>query len=123
MAPGARVQRIGKVFHGFGDRDADLKQAKSIIAARIIAVTPVTNAVIERRGAQTGMLVTAGFRNILDMGFEQRYDLFDLRLTWPDSLAPRRLRREVPERVCAGGTDGLESPRTSRSLEKRRHDS
>ena len=95
MAPGARVQRIGKVFHGFGDRDADLKQAKSIIGARIIAVTPVTNAVIERRGAQTGMLVTAGFRNILDMGFEQRYDLFDLRLTWPDSLAPRRLRREV----------------------------
>ena len=65
--------------------------------------TLVTNAVIERRGAKTGMLVTAGFRDILDMGFEQRYDLFDLRLTWPDPLAPRRLRREVPERV---GHDG-----------------
>ena len=49
------------------------------------------------------MLVTAGFRDILDMGFEQRYDLFDLRLTWPDPLAPRRLRREVRERV---GHDG-----------------
>ena len=45
--------------------------------------TLVTNAVIERRGAKTGMLVTAGFRDILDMGFEQRYDLFDLRLTGP----------------------------------------
>ena len=33
------------------------------------------------------------------MGFEQRYDLFDLQLTWPDPLAPGRLRREVPERV------------------------
>ena len=65
--------------------------------------TLVTNAVIERRGAKTGMLVTAGFRDILDMGFEQRYDLFDLRLTWPDPLAPRRLRREVPERM---GHDG-----------------
>ena len=109
--------------------------------------TLVTNAVIERRGAKTGMLVTAGFRDILDMGFEQRYDLFDLRLTWPDPLAPRRLRREVPERVdhdgrviaaldldgsmrtrcapkrmCADGTDGLESPRASRGLEKRGHD-
>ena len=65
--------------------------------------TLVTNAVIERRGAKTGMLVTAGFRDILDMGFEQRYDLFDLRLTWSDPLVPRRLRREVPERV---GHDG-----------------
>ena len=110
--------------------------------------TLVTNAVIERPGAKTGMLVTEGFRDILDMGFEQRYDLFDLRLTWPDPLVPRRLRREVPERVgsrrtgdrgtgrldgsmrtrcapkrmCAGGTDGLESPRASRGLEKRGHD-
>ena len=65
--------------------------------------TLVTNAVIERRGAKTGMAVTAGFRDILDMGFEQRYDLFDLRLTWPDPLVPRRLRREVRERV---GHDG-----------------
>ena len=65
--------------------------------------TLVTNAVIERRGANTGMLVTAGFRDILDMGFEQRYDLFDLRLTWPDPLVPRRLRREIPERL---GHDG-----------------
>ena len=57
--------------------------------------TLVTNAVIERRGAKTGMLVTAGFRDILDMGFEQRYDLFDLRLTFPEPLVPRQLRREV----------------------------
>ena len=65
--------------------------------------TLVTNSIIERRGAKTGMLVTAGFRDLLDMGFEQRYDLFDLRLTWPDPLVPRRLRREVRERI---GHDG-----------------
>src|ERR1041384_8079546 len=38
--------------------------------------TLVTNAVIERRGAVTGMLVTAGFGDIMDMGFGRRYDLF-----------------------------------------------
>ena len=43
--------------------------------------TLVTNAVIERKGAVTGMLATAGFSDILDMGFERRYDLFDLRVS------------------------------------------
>ena len=65
--------------------------------------TLVTNSVIERRGANTGMLVTAGFRDLLDMGFEQRYDLFDLRLKWPDPLVPRRRRREIHERIGYGG--------------------
>ena len=66
--------------------------------------TLVTNSVIERRGATTGMLVTEGFRDILDMGFEQRYDLFDLRLRWPDPLVPRSRRREVRERIAADAT-------------------
>ena len=86
---------------------AALLQREAVPMAEVESIahgtTLVTNAVIERRGARTGMLVTAGFRDILDMGFEQRYDLFDLRLTWPDPLVPRRLRREVPERV---GHDG-----------------
>ena len=66
--------------------------------------TLVTNAVIERRGALTGMLATEGFRDILDMGLEQRYDLFDLRLQFPEPLAPRQLRYEVAERVLYDGT-------------------
>ncbi|MBM3484973.1 MAG: hypothetical protein FJX66_17010, partial [Alphaproteobacteria bacterium] len=45
--------------------------------------TLVTNALIERKGARTGLLVTAGFRDTLDMGFERRYDVFDLRLRFP----------------------------------------
>ena len=65
--------------------------------------TLVTNAVIERKGAVTGMLVTAGFRDILDMGLEQRYDLFDLRLTFPEPLVPRNRRREVTERMRYDG--------------------
>jgi N-methylhydantoinase A len=65
--------------------------------------TLVTNAVIERSGAVTGMLATAGFSDILDMGFERRYDLFDLRVKYPPPLVPRRLRIEVPERVRFDG--------------------
>ncbi len=70
--------------------------------------TLVTNAVIERKGALTGMLVTEGFRDILDMGLEQRYDLFDLRLRFPEPLVPRALRREVAERVGYDGTVTLD---------------
>jgi N-methylhydantoinase A len=66
--------------------------------------TLVTNAVIERRGAVTCMLATAGFSDILDMGFERRYDLFDLRVTYATPLVPRRLRLEVPERVRFDGS-------------------
>jgi N-methylhydantoinase A len=66
--------------------------------------TLVTNAVIERRGAVTGMLVTAGFGDIMDMGLERRYDLFDLRIKYPTPLVPRRLRIEVAERVRYDGS-------------------
>jgi N-methylhydantoinase A len=66
--------------------------------------TLVTNAVIERRGAVTGMLATSGFSDILDTGFERRYDLFDLRIKYPPPLVPRRLRIEVDERVHFDGS-------------------
>ena len=70
--------------------------------------TLVTNAVIERTGAVTGMLATAGFSDILDMGFERRYDLFDLRVKYPPPLVSRRLRLEVAERVRFDGS--VETP-------------
>ena len=73
------------------------------VGAIVHGTTLVTNAVIERRGAKTGMLVTAGFRDVLDMGLETRYDLFDLRLRFPAPLVPRALRREVDERVRHDG--------------------
>ena len=65
--------------------------------------TLVTNAVIERKGAVTGMLTTRGFRDILDMRQEKRYDVFDLRLVFPDAIVPRRRRREVDERCHYDG--------------------
>ncbi|ORE96190.1 N-methylhydantoinase A [Stappia sp. 22II-S9-Z10] len=66
--------------------------------------TLVTNALIERRGATVGMLVTAGFRDTFDIGQEQRYDLYDLRLKFADPLVPRRRRVEIAERLRHDGS-------------------
>jgi 5-oxoprolinase (ATP-hydrolysing) len=65
--------------------------------------TLVTNAVIERKGAPLGLITTAGFRDILEMGREQRYDIYDLFLDFPDPMVPRNLRCEVPERIDRDG--------------------
>ena len=75
----------------------------SDISEIIHGTTLVTNAIIERRGSPTGMLVTNGMRDVLDIGRERRYDLFDLRLTFPKPLVPRHRRREINERVNADG--------------------
>lgn len=71
----------------------------SDISEIIHGTTLVTNALIERRGASTGMLVTHGFRDTFDIGQEQRYDLYDLRLRFAEPLVPRDLRAEVTERM------------------------
>src|SRR5437899_12534400 len=66
--------------------------------------TLVTNAVIERKGARTALLITEGFRDTLLIGREHRYDMYDARLERPEPLVPRRLTFGVPERVLADGT-------------------
>ncbi|HTD80473.1 MAG TPA: hydantoinase/oxoprolinase family protein [Chloroflexota bacterium] len=66
--------------------------------------TLVTNAVIERKGALTALLITEGFRDTLLIGREHRYDMYDVRLEKPEPLVPRRLTLGVPERVLADGT-------------------
>lgn len=65
--------------------------------------TLVTNALIERRGATTGLLTTRGFRDVLELGIEQRYDIYDLFLKFPDPIVPRRRRIEITERVTHDG--------------------
>ncbi len=66
--------------------------------------TLVTNAIIERKGgARMGLLTTAGFRDILEMGTEQRYDIYDLFLQFPEPLVPRDRRLEVAERLDSQG--------------------
>ena len=74
------------------------------ISAIAHGTTLVTNAVVERRGATTGMLVTAGFKDALDIAMERRFDLFDLRLEFAEPVVPRRMRVEISERNLFDGS-------------------
>src|SRR3954469_12010950 len=70
----------------------------------IHGTTLVTNAIIERKGARTALLATAGFRDAVEIGREHRYDLYDLMLELPQPLIPRYLRFDVPQRTLADGS-------------------
>jgi N-methylhydantoinase A/oxoprolinase/acetone carboxylase beta subunit len=67
--------------------------------------TVATNAVIERKGARTGIITTAGFKDVLEIGRQMRHRMYDL-LPQPETpvfLAPGARRKEVRERIAAGG--------------------
>lgn len=65
--------------------------------------TLVTNTLIERKGAKTGLVVTKGARDVLSIGREIRYELYDLNLEIPRPLVPVELRLEVGERLDVAG--------------------
>ena len=65
--------------------------------------TLVTNAVIERKGMKTALITTKGFEDVLEIGRELRYDIYDLSLTVPEPLVPRNLRKGVTERLDKNG--------------------
>ncbi len=78
--------------------DRDKIEARAVNKA-IHGSTLVTNLIIERKGALTGLLTTRGFRDALEIGREMRYDIYDIFLELPPPLVPRRLRLEVTERL------------------------
>jgi N-methylhydantoinase A len=61
--------------------------------------TLVSNALIQRKGALTGLLTTAGFRDVLETRTEKRYDMYDFNARLPEPLVPRWLRLGVVERI------------------------
>lgn len=69
----------------------------------IHGTTLVANALIERKGVSTALITTRGFRDIVEIGLEWRYDLYDLNMELPQPLVPRRLRYEIDERVGPAG--------------------
>ncbi len=69
----------------------------------IHGTTLATNALIERKGARTALLATAGFRDVLEMGFEKRFEQYDVNIQRPEELVPRPLRYTVKERVAVDG--------------------
>ena len=79
---GARPSDIGQIIHG---------------------TTLATNALIERRGARTALITTQGFRDVIEMRTESRFEQYDLNLELPEPLLPRRHRYTLPERMSARG--------------------
>jgi N-methylhydantoinase A len=69
----------------------------------IHGTTLLSNAIIERRGAKTGLITTRGHRDILEIRRENRYDLYDLNADFYQPLVPRYLRKEVNERIYSDG--------------------
>jgi len=65
--------------------------------------TIVTNTILEGNKACVGMLVTEGFRDILEIGRQQRHNLYDLMIDPPKPLVPRHLIKEIKERINADG--------------------
>jgi N-methylhydantoinase A len=77
--------------------------APSEIGQIIHGTTLATNALIERRGAKTALITTEGFRDVIEMRTESRFEQYDLNLTLPEPLIPRQSRFTVSERVDAKG--------------------
>jgi N-methylhydantoinase A len=73
------------------------------VAEFIHGTTLVINAIIERKGARTGLITTKGFRDVLELGREIRYDAYDIFSEYPRPLVSRPLRVEVDERIASDG--------------------
>jgi N-methylhydantoinase A len=70
----------------------------------IHGTTLATNALIERKGARTALITTAGFRDSLEIAYEHRFEQYDLYMERPEPLVSRDLRLEVSERIAADGS-------------------
>jgi N-methylhydantoinase A/oxoprolinase/acetone carboxylase beta subunit len=96
-APAAAIRTgIDRVLAAFEAGPADVSLA-------IHGTTLVSNALLERTGARTGLLTTEGFRDVLQTRTEKRYDLYDFNAVLPEPLIPRHLRLGVRERIDATG--------------------
>jgi N-methylhydantoinase A len=73
------------------------------------ATTLFTNALIERRGICTGLITNEGFKDVIEIGHERKYDLYDLAIERAPALVPRNLRAEIAGRLDAQGNE-LEPP-------------
>ena len=91
------------LIRGVRELLADSGTAPESLRLVVHSTTLATNAIIERKGAKTALLTTRGFRDVLELGREQIYDMHDLHAQYPDPIVPRHLRAEVPERVDRDG--------------------
>jgi N-methylhydantoinase A len=85
----------------------------------IHGTTLATNALIERKGAKTALLTTEGFRDVIEIRHENRFEQYDVNIDLPPPLVPRRLRLPIRERIDAQGEVlvPLDDASVSRALE------
>ena len=86
----------------------------SDVGVFVHGTTLATNAILERKGAKTALIATDGFRDVLEIAYESRYDQYDISIEKPVSLVPRHLRLTVPERCDAQG--GVRVPLDERAV-------
>ena len=91
------------VDEGVAELTSRQNRTARAIDVMVHGTTLVINAVIERKGAVTGLITTRGFRDVLEIGREKRFDAYDLQIEFPAPLVPRHLRLEVDERMHASG--------------------
>jgi N-methylhydantoinase A len=90
------LQGVEEVMHNHQKKMSDVQSI-------VHGTTLVTNAVIERKGAKTAFITTKGFEDVLEIGREMRYDIYDLFLTMPKPLVPQNLRKGITERLDKNG--------------------
>jgi N-methylhydantoinase A len=92
----AIIDGMQQVCKKAGVKPADISQI-------IHGTTLATNALIERSGAKTALITTQGFRDVIEMRTESRFEQYDLNLSLPEPLIPRQQRYTVDERINAQG--------------------
>ena len=91
----------------------------SAVGLIIHGTTLATNALIERKGAKTALLTTEGFRDVVEIRHENRFEQYDVNIDLPPPLVPRRLRLPVRERINAQGKvlQPVDEPSVARAIE------
>ncbi len=92
----AVIQGVVELLHENNINSSDIKMI-------IHGTTLATNAVIERKGAKTCFITTEGFRDVLDIGYESRFDQYDILIEKTMSIVPRKHRYVIEERTDING--------------------
>jgi len=87
------IRELAQILPGFMDNVEEI----------IHGTTLVINAIIERKGARTALITTKGFRDVLELGREKRYDAYDIFSEYPEPIVPRADRAEIDERLTFDG--------------------
>ena len=99
----------GDPAEGVADGMRRLMHACHIVPSKVKRIVHATtlfaNALIERRGTCTGLVINRGFKDVIEIGHERKYDLYDLAIERAPALVPRNLRAEIGGRLDAAGTE------------------